>query len=904
MSVPLADQAERERALAIDCSFLVQAPAGSGKTALLTQRILALLAVVEQPEEVVAITFTRKAAAEMKERVTKALRRARDEKCPSEPFAAQNWELARAALANDRAHGWGLAENPRRLRLTTIDGLSLLLLMSLDPEARLAFPEQPTEQVQDLYRRAVRRTLDDRNSKAVTALLDHLNHDLPRTESLLLEMLARRLGWLEHIGEVAGARPRLEGAIARVVGLKLQALEDSLSPELAQSLASAGKFSAGHLDVDWPWLALPGVNQADVDGWKHLARICLKDNGEWRATVTVKNGFPVSMTNKTEKAEAKARKKNFRMVLKDELADRDDLKAALQEVKQLPAAGYEEEEWQRLETLSVVLRQAQGHLRSVFAEAGVVDFSEMARCAQLELAAQHATLNPLPRHLLVDEFQDTSLSQFKLLEHLIMGWFPGDGRTLFLVGDPMQSIYRFREADVGLFERAKHHGIAHTKVEYLALSVNFRSHPELVEWFQRLFESRFPALNSPLHGAVAFARAVSGSGCEADAVVEVHPARDLEEEGAQVCELAQRLLRDNPGKSIAMLARSRTHLQEALRLFRASEVPFEGVGLESLADAPHILDLYAITRALLHLDDKVAWLSLLRAPWCGLDSQVLLKVSAQDRFVWRALCAGLESFSGQTRARLEHVRGALEPSLAGRGILPLRGLVERSWRRLKGPETLHSEVELRDAERFFRLLEELDRGGDLVDWNRLEERLESLTSASDPAPGHSVSVMTYHKAKGLEFDIVLLPGLGRRSGFDREQLLAWQELPRSGPEIGVSDLLMAPLRAPGQDKSELAVFLEHLQRDRASHEELRLLYVACTRAISQIHLFGHAQVDPELNVVKEPMKGTYLDTLWATLAPQFQVLRELEKIESNLETSQEFRRLPQEELNQFLAQFP
>ena len=129
-----ADAVARAKALDITQSWLVQAPAGSGKTALLIQRYLALLAHVERPERIVATTFTRKAAAEMRERVLAALRDADDPHAspPREPHGIIERRLAQAALAQDRRFGWGIAEQPQRLRIVTIDALAAAIDGALD----------------------------------------------------------------------------------------------------------------------------------------------------------------------------------------------------------------------------------------------------------------------------------------------------------------------------------------------------------------------------------------------------------------------------------------------------------------------------------------------------------------------------------------------------------------------------------------------------------------------------------------------------------------------------------------------------------------------------------------------------------------------------------------------------
>src|SRR5689334_23523573 len=105
-ALKVPDSAERERALDARRSFIVQAPAGSGKTELLIQRFLALLARVDRPEEIAAITFTIKAAAEMRGRIFEALGRARREPCPETPHEARTWQLAREALERNDALGW------------------------------------------------------------------------------------------------------------------------------------------------------------------------------------------------------------------------------------------------------------------------------------------------------------------------------------------------------------------------------------------------------------------------------------------------------------------------------------------------------------------------------------------------------------------------------------------------------------------------------------------------------------------------------------------------------------------------------------------------------------------------------------------------------------------------------
>src|SRR5580658_1391664 len=155
----IADSAARLRALDVSQSFIVQAPAGSGKTELLIQRYLKLLETVETPDAVVAITFTRKAAGEMRWRVMEALRAARNGVEPEAEHERLTFEISRHVLAHERRQGWDLLQNPARLRIETIDALCAAITRRMPWLARFGAMPEIVEKAQGLYREAARNTL-------------------------------------------------------------------------------------------------------------------------------------------------------------------------------------------------------------------------------------------------------------------------------------------------------------------------------------------------------------------------------------------------------------------------------------------------------------------------------------------------------------------------------------------------------------------------------------------------------------------------------------------------------------------------------------------------------------------------------------------------------------------------
>ncbi|HET9446452.1 MAG TPA: UvrD-helicase domain-containing protein, partial [Steroidobacteraceae bacterium] len=198
----ISDAAARSAALDPQRSFIVQAPAGSGKTELLTQRYLRLLATVESPEQILAITFTRKAAAEMRARILQALQSA-EAPPPDSAHKRSTWELAKAVRAIDAERRWQLMQHPARLRIQTIDALNASLARRLPVIAGTGAALEPTTDMTPLYELAGRRLLERLGegspvSAHLEVLVMHLGNRVERLIQLLNDLLAKRDQWL-HI---------------------------------------------------------------------------------------------------------------------------------------------------------------------------------------------------------------------------------------------------------------------------------------------------------------------------------------------------------------------------------------------------------------------------------------------------------------------------------------------------------------------------------------------------------------------------------------------------------------------------------------------------------------------------------------------------------------------------------
>lgn len=935
------DQMQRERALNPLHSVLVQAPAGSGKTDLLTRRFLRLLAEVDDPSHIVAITFTIAAAAEMRHRILSELEKAavRHNPTDDDPFSMAT--LAHRALERSRALGWNIVDLPSQLRISTIDsfcrelGLQQPLLSGLGGGLEIA--EDPKE----LYRRAARRTLEDlaTSSPSLAPLRDAIEtlllwrdnnwHDL---ENQLVNMLCQRDRWMQDFvldsdQEWAQLRAWLERPFTDAVSQAIAQLSALLgqNPGACTEAMELARFaceqSSRKLHNDLAELAdlpcgpftTPDELEAARQAYVCLGRFLLTTTGTFRKTVNVTHGFP---------PDRKREKQRLLDLIRD--LDRvEGLQAQLADLERLPPARYTEEDWVIVRASFTLLRHAAAQLKVVFAEAGAVDFIEVSQLAQRVLqdpegAPTDAALAIADEihHLMIDEFQDTSRRQHKLVAALVAAWSDTANRSVFVVGDPMQSIYGFRDADAELFPRVQKIGLelptgdTH-EFAFAPLSSNFRTAPALVNRLNTLFESVFSPQNA---GAVEFfpaqpARAATSSAlptftlhleftpqppiassADAAAVQRKQDAlqarrRTLETQTQEIVAFVQQHApRMQQARArgekyrIAILGRTRAALTPIAAALHDADIPFRAVDLEPLADRPEVLDVIALARALFNPEDRVAWLGVLRAPWCALSLQDLYTLSSNDdpALLRRTIPQLLEerihllSPEGQIAAgRVHTVLHSMELTRTLTSTTTLGTSLKQVWQHLGGDACVDPTARA-NLNLLWSCLDSLPGGEPDLLGRALPAALADLMAQPDPAASSDcgVQLMTIHKSKGLEFEVVLVPELQAKSSRSTDRMLTWLERGLEEPaESGhITEFLIAPLQPKGADRGKAKEWVDRVYRERERQERARILYVAATRAREELHLFARPAFNDkegELTLCTPP--DSLLATAWPAL---------------------------------------
>lgn len=461
--------------------------------------------------------------------------------------------------------------------------------------------------------------------------------------------------------------------------------------------------------------------------------------------------------------------------------------------------------------------------------------------------------------ILVDEFQDTDPLQGELLLFLAEApggrarrWEdvdPGPGR-LFVVGDPKQSIYRFRGADIRAYESFTEHLKARGALA-CDLTTNFRSHEGLVkpvndvfhqiltyeQWLQPAYKplSARPDRASPAGPAVELVLvtgAVSeGEKVDSDLSAAVQ-ARWSADWVAAHCGPGKR-----PFKDVAMLFRTAARMRPFAAELKAAGLPFAVEAEGAYFGTPEVQDFLCLLRALAEPEDRVALAGLLRSPMAALEDRDLLALAEAKALDFRrdppadVLAAGPARRVGALFAQLRalHEGAGREPlgRFTGR-VLAETFLLENA------AAAYHGEQAPANLLKLARLAAE---AGDADGLTLREFSLRAAELAEDDKEGESpladegvdaVRLLTMHKAKGLEFPVVFLPELSRGAS-------------KSSPAGAQYDWGTGELGLRVGGAKDVAWHLnDALRRTREEKERVRLLYVAMTRAKEKMLLLGNA----------------------------------------------------------------
>lgn len=865
-------------------SATVMASAGTGKTWLLVTRLLRLLLEGATPDSILAITFTRKAAAEMAERLGERLRHLATVDDAARSKALQ--EIGIAPNPTSLARAAGLYEKylfaPGQIRVTTFHAFCQELLRRFPLEADVPAGFEILDGSRLLLETAWDALVDDATrqpdgnlARALQQLFDHLG-DHQETKKALMRFVHHRSDWwaytLDQKNPVAYATHKLTAQLA--IDLAQDPLLTAWTPERRGELQEYAALLRRHGTATFLAKAdilMQALDDSIVEPPKRfatLSRAFLKADGD---PLSQK---PTKALTKSLGEQGQSRFLSLHegltgwiMALRDQYRRRHTWS--------LSSAWY-------LAGQSLLTNYQQLKI-----EHRVLDFSDLEWKAYLLLnRADHALwvqykLDQRIDHLLIDEFQDTNPTQWHLIFPLLQEISSGieqRQRSIFLVGDAKQSIYRFRRAEPDLFPAAHRwlqeqlHAVDHT------LSVSRRSAPAIIEFVNRIFETgplreQLPefgshrAFHERLWGTVEVFPLIQAEEDEhQDMPVMRNPLqsprrtmmdRRHRQEGDKIAAQIGTLIKDRmmigadadarpvSYDDIMILVRNRTHVQAYEEALRAADIPYVTASRGTLLDCIEIRDLVALLEILIVPYNNLTLATVLRSPLFNCSDGDLITLAAYPQGNWleRLLAEVPRQPSGSPLARAARLLPYWQ-ELAGQR--PVHDLLDHIYcegnvvARYEAafPAHLHSRLRA-NLTRFIELALEMDSGR-YPSLTGFLERLRTLQVLEEDAPDETaentlagnVRLLTIHAAKGLESPVVFLADSAAAGPRNR----AYQTLVRwPAQALCPSHFLLCGKTSEADSVSAALLDAEAQQQQR---EQTNLLYVALTRAKQILYISG------------------------------------------------------------------
>ena len=854
LQADLPDAAARERAVDPTHNVVLEASAGTGKTHVLVERYLNLLRRGVDPANILAITFTRKAAAEMRSRILSEMR-------------------ASAGSAPDRELWRAMRERSSDIAISTIDAFCLSLLHEFPLEANLdpGFEMADETQMPRLMEESLDRALDigrglSRKDDYVRLLFAELRES--RLRDGLTSMIHRRLIVEDALDRALELGPRdltaeraCEQAFERLRGA-FSGLTAGLERFLANGPVKHRRYQLLMADLR---LLASGATPTTGLARGILERIeghFLVDRKKPRKQFG-NNSYV--QTDADSKAAWKAHLEDIQMVA-PQVAD--VLKGFRRDLNAVLSRGVQR-------TYAIALREYQ---RTLDAH-GVLDFSEalaraLALLAQMdEFARSRYRLEGRYHHVLLDEFQDTSRAQWLLVALLIRSWGEGSGvaenapltPSIFLVGDRKQSIYGFRDADIGVMEDAVGFvdNLRAERDSQRAISTSFRAVPQLLAFTNDLFtdvekdpsrrdafrfdeQDRFPIADAPMASEDADGLGIIAAPTVADCaeIVSSEIRRLIDESGVSP-------------RDIGILFRTKDSHQEFEKALERRHIPsyvYKGLGF---FEADEIKDVLSLLRYLALPDSHLRAAAFLRSRFVRLSDPALQMLAPNlATALGGARPPDVSGLAPEDRHVLDRARASVAHWLSLVDRLPPAEVLELALDETayvfetRGPRRRQARENLKKIRTMIRRVQ--NRG--YTTMSRLAEHLERMTAGDESNAvidaGDSVSLMTIHAAKGLEFPIVFVVNLSKGTGGRRSPIRVVADSDGGRAWLSVSDFQSeADEDAKAKDREETK----------------RLLYVALTRAKKRLYLASEAK-DGKFRV----WPGGLGDVLPAGFRPKFE----------------------------------
>ena len=842
-----SDHQVRKKALG-QGSFIVQAPAGSGKTSLLVKRFLNRLLEVKSPKEVLALTFTNKAAAEMAQRLKEAL----EGKSKDNEIKKIVEKISKHALKNKWDEGY-----IDSLMVMTIDKLALRLIKQTPILSSSGVNFLTDEDPDDLYRETIRETI---TSNAENHLLfKYFDYDYHKLTEQLLALISKRDQWLPIVsGLLRSDDKNIEEIYGTYYTNELNIwVEEKIKPNFTnedlKELEIIVSYSADNKNIDRKDKLRSSIN---YEFWFYIRDLILTKSGKQiRKKIDTSSGFPATNVGKEIKErllkliELKINKFNI-------LIDFFNVTYHKNIVDIYPL----------ITPFCLLLIDMVTRLNEKFKERRIIDFTQIMGNAVEALRDTHLPLilDQNISHILVDEFQDTNESQLIFIELLTQNFAGNPEKSFFAVGDPMQSIYRFRKAEVEIFSRVQKNGISDLKLTSLFLKVNFRSNKNIIDWLNNSFSKAFPLIDDSDEGSVPYSSCESSNnnlegGMELIALTcdTKSKTAQYEAEALYVLNLIKDTRKSNPDASIAVLTRSKAHLSELITLInkKDSSIPIDAIEMSKILSNQTFQDILCLTKALFDFSDRTNWIAALKSPWCGLSINDLVLLFEKDHksLVWE-LINNIDNTSRLDKNSARRLRSFVEvirENIQYRGRISHRYFVEGIWRQLNGEESMVDSNDIQNIDLFLELLEEASEILS-IDFIKLERLIENKFISKTSIQKNSIKFLTIQKSKGLEFDHVIIPNLNKRTRNEESDLVLYDKSTLS-------------IKNPGNDKN-LHSYHAYKERKRLDNEKIRLLYVAMTRAKNKCYLIGTVKKEGDLVI---PNSGTFMNILWPFFSDKF-----------------------------------